>query len=251
MLSRKGAGPDGTRDVRPANECSLLFVDPDAFLIEMLALGLALSRPRWEVVATRHPAEALEVLNRRSQFNVIISEVVFPSSPDVGKAFVREASRRWPEIPIFVMTQVPAEETRELDAAEYIAKPPDMDFLLSRVERAVRRRRQSHVRGISLMTFLQILELEKKTCTVIVSYGGHVGEIYLRSGVLMQARFDGVEGPEALFSMLSMRDHSLRVIDQCDAERQIAASLSGLLMEWSVREDHKRRGEAEPREENR
>ena len=251
VLSRKGAGPDGARGVRPASEGSLLLVDPDSFLIEMLASGLALSRPRWEVVATRHPAEALEVLNRRSQFNVIISEVEFPPAPDLGKAFIREASRRWPDIPIFVMTQAPAEETHELDAAEYIAKPPDMDFLLSRVERVVRHRKQSLVRGFSLMTFLQILELEKKTCTLIVSHGGYVGEVYFRHGILLQARFDGLEGPEALFRMLSMRDHNLRVIDQCDAERQITASLSGLLMEWSVREDHKRRGETQSREEDR
>jgi DNA-binding response OmpR family regulator len=234
--ARAEARPDGR----------LLFVDPDELLVEMIASGLALSHPEWEVISTHHPFEALDVLMRYSQFNVLVTEVVFGSSSEAGRTFVREASRRWPDIPIFLMTRVPAEETRGLDAAEYIAKPPDMDFLVSRVERALRQQRQSLVRGISLMTFLQMLEFERKTCTVVVSHGGNIGEIYFKKGHLMQARFDALKGKEALFEILSMPDsHSLRVIDKCDAEPEISLTLSGLLMEWSVLKDHE--GKVRPR----
>src|SRR5262249_59458224 len=108
---------------------------------------------------------------------------------------------------------------------------PDMDFLVGRVDRAIRQQRQSLVRGISLMTFLQMLEVDRKTCTVVVSHGGWVGEVHFRDGQLMQARFDGLQGKEALFPILSMPEHSLRVVDKCDAHREISASLSPLLIE--------------------
>jgi len=242
-----GQNEAGRRETQAPPDGRLLFVDPDEFLVEMIASGLALSRPKWEVTATRHPSEALDVLKRYSQFSVIITEVVFASSSEPGKAFVREASRRWPDIPIFVMTRLPAEETRGLDTAEYIAKPPDMDFLVSRVDRALRQQRQSLVRGISLMTFLQMLEFERKTCTVVVSHGGYVGELCFKGGRLVQARFDRLEGKEAFFEILSMPEHNLRILDKCEAEPQISSSLSGLLLEWSVREDH--RGRTGPRSE--
>jgi hypothetical protein len=122
---------------------------------------------------------------------------------------------------------------------------------VSRVDRALRQQGQSLVRGISLMTFLQMLEFEKKTCTVVVSHGGYVGEIYFSNGQLIHARFDGLEGKEALFEILSMPEHSLRVLDRCDADRAISSSLSGLLMEWSVREDHRNRSGPGSREEDR
>ena len=227
---------------------NLLFVDPDDFLLEMIESGLSLTRPKWQVIATNHPSEALEVLEQHSELDAIITEIVFDRASEPGKAFIQQVGRRWPEIPIFVMTHLDPEETRGLDTAEYIGKPPDMDFLVSRIDRAIRRQRESLVRGIALPTFLQILEIERKTCTVIVSHGGVVGELYLRGGQLIQARLGGIEGSEALFRMFSMREHSLRVIDKCDAEKAISKSLTSLLMEWSVREDHANRADPASRE---
>jgi DNA-binding response OmpR family regulator len=216
----------------------------------MIAEGLALSRPRWGVIATHHPSEALAVLERHSELDAIVTEVVFSPFPESGKSFIREVGQRWPEIPIFVMSALDPEETRGLDTAEYISKPPDMDFLIGRIDRAIRKQRESLVRGIALPTFLQMVEIDRKTCTVIVSHGGRVGELYFRDGRLMQARLGKKEGKDALFAMLSMPEHSLRVIDRCDVEKRISASLGALLMEWSVREDHSKRSEPGPREED-
>jgi DNA-binding response OmpR family regulator len=223
----------------------LLFVDPDDFLIDMMICGLALSRPKWETLTARKPSEAFAVLAHDSELDAIITEIVFDHSSDAGKSFIHEVGQRWPEIPIFVMTNLDPQETRGLDTAEFIAKPPDIDFLVSRVDRAIRRQTESLVRGISLPTFLQILEIEQKTCTLVVSHGGEVGEVFFREGRLIQARLDGLEGEEALFRLLSMREHSLRVLDRCDtvrcdAARGITSALASLLMEWSVRQDHAR-----------
>jgi len=222
---------------------NLLVVDPDDFLVEMIEAGLKLARPRWRMIVTHHPAVALEVLAQHSELDAIITEVVFDRSTELGRTFIRELGERWPEIPVFVMTNLEREETRGLDAAEYIPKPPDMDFLASRIDRVIRKKHESQVRGISLATFLQILEMDQKTCTVVVSHGGRVGEIFFREGKLMKVRLGELDGKEALFALLSMRDNSLRVIDTCDVERGMSASLASLLMEWSVRQDHARRGE--------
>jgi DNA-binding response OmpR family regulator len=239
--------PEPTAPAREAplpRRGNLLFVDPDDLLLDMIESGLALSRPKWRVIATPHPAEALHLLNTHSELDAIVTEIMFGRSSETGKSFIREVSKRWPEIPIFVMTYLNPEETSGLDTAEYIAKPPDIDFLVSRVDRAIRRQRESVVRGISLPTFLQIMEMERKTCTVIVSHRGQLGALYFRDGKLIQARLDEIEGEEALFGMLSMREHSLRVVDSCDADRRISSSLTSLLFEWSVREDHAKRDAA-------
>lgn len=244
---------DLIRAVRRARKLpagNLLFVDPDELFVEMIEMGLSLSRPKWGVIATRNPAEALEVLSLHSELDTIVTEIVFDDDAQVGRAFVQQVSARWPEIPVFVLTALDRDETRGLDTAEYIAKPPDMDFMVSRIDRAIRRQNESQVRGIALSTFLQILEIEQKTCTVVVSHRGRVGEIFFRKGRLQQARLGELEGKEALFRMLSMREHSLRVIDRCEVDGGIAASMGSLLMEWSVRADHAARGGVPSIEEN-
>lgn len=244
---------DVIRAVRGARRLpagNLLFVDPDELLVEMIEAGLSLSRPKWGVIATRHPAEALEVLSLYSEFDTIVTEIVFDHTAQVGRAFVQEVSGRWPEIPVFVLTALDRDETRGLETAEYMAKPPDMDFMVNRIDRAIRRQKESQVRGIALSTFLQILEIEQKTCTLVVSHRGRVGEIFFRGGRLQQARLGEIEGKEALFRMLSMREHSLRVIDRCDVDGVFMANLGSLLMEWSVRADHAARGGAPSSEEN-
>lgn len=238
------------RDARKLPAGNLLFVDPDDLLIEMIETGLSFARPKWGVIAARHPAEALEVLSLHSELDAIVTELVFDRSVELGRAFIAEVSGRWPEIPIFVMTRLDHDEAHGLDTSEYIAKPPDMDFLVGRIDRTIRRRKESQVRGIALSTFLQILEIEQKTCTVVVSHGGRVGEVFFRDGKLLHARLGEAIGKEALFRMLSMREHTLRVLDRCDFDGPHAFSLASLLMEWSVREDHGKRGPASLTEEN-
>lgn len=220
---------------------NLLFVDADDLLIEMIENGFSLSRPRWSMIISRHPAEALEVLSMHSDLDAIVTELVFDRSPEIGRVFIQEVAHRWPEIPIFAMTRLESTEAGELDTAEYIAKPPDIDFLIGRIDRAIRRRKESQIRGIPLSTFLQILEIEKKTCTVVVSSRGQVGEISFRNGHIQHARLGTGEGKEALFAMLSMSDHLLRIVDRYEARGSMGASLASLLMEWSVRADHLRR----------
>lgn len=237
------------RDARKLPAGNLLFVDSDGLLIEMIETGLSFSRPKWGVIAASNPAEALEVLALHSELDAIVTDIVFDGSADAGRAFIREVNARWPEIPVFVMTHLDRDELGGLDTAEYMSKPPDMDFLVSRIDRTIRGQKESRVRGIALSTFLQILELEQKTCTVVVSHRGRVGELFFRDGRLQHARLGDIEGKEALFAMLSMRDHTLRVIDRCDVESASPLSLASLMMEWSVREDHRRRG-ASSTEEN-
>src|SRR5258708_38100947 len=114
------------REAQTPRKGNLLFVDSDDFLLDMIESGLSLTRPKWQVIAIGHPSEALDVLKGHSELDAIVTEIVFGHSVEPGKAFIREVSERWPEIPIFVMTHLNPEETRGIDTAEYIAKPPDI-----------------------------------------------------------------------------------------------------------------------------
>lgn len=220
----------------------ILLVDGDELLAEMIEAGLRCLRPRWSITVSPHPAQALELLAADIDVHAIVTELMFGGSSEVGHIFVQELAERWPDVPVLLMTGLDRDATGGLEAAEHILKPPDMDFLAARLDRLLRRRTESRLRGIALSTFLQILEMEQKTCTLLVSHGGRTGEIVLQRGTFRGARLGSLDPREALFAMLSMREHTLRVVDSCTTESSFELSLGSLLMEWSIRQDHARRG---------
>jgi hypothetical protein len=47
---------------------------------------------------------------------------------------------------------------------------------------------RGHVHNVSLPAFLQLMEMERKTCTLTVHSEGRTGTLFLRRGELLEAR---------------------------------------------------------------
>jgi CheY-like chemotaxis protein len=77
--------------------------------------------------------EALEKLDTgvRPQLIVILSDINMPGMD--GLALLREIKRRWPDLPVMMVTAYGDDERRrnadEYGAAEFITKPVDFDLL--------------------------------------------------------------------------------------------------------------------------
>ena len=97
------------------------------------------------------------------------------------------------------------------------------------------------MRGIGLASFLQVIHLERKTCTLVVTGGGSRGQLWLRNGELIHAQAGRVSGKEAFFLILDWPSPVLTVEDRCDALATIQEGVQQLLLEYYVREDHRRR----------
>ncbi|MCG8457653.1 MAG: DUF4388 domain-containing protein [Holophagales bacterium] len=216
----------------------LLVVDPDPFFQEMVESGLKLHDPALAVLTADDPDDARTLL-QRCEVDAIVTEVDFPSSHGAGLRFLLEIRKVSPQMPVVVVTERSADAVPEdLPADAVIAKPPDMDFLLRKIDQVLRERRESILRGISLESFLQVLEVEKKTCTLTITSGQKVGRLYVHDGELIHAETDRFESKAAAFAMLSWPDYSIKITEKCDAEPTITERLNAILMEWCVNKDH-------------
>jgi CheY-like chemotaxis protein len=232
-----------------AGAIHLLVVDPDPLLQEMVESGLRLFNPTFVVHKAAHPVGALSLL-RRHKIEVLITELEFspapqPAGPELpatrqgGIDLLLELERLLPQLPVIVLTETPLDELRDLlHARAFLAKPPDMDSLLHKVNQLVQESRESILRGISLESFLQVLEVEKKTCTLTVTAGHRVGRLYIHDGLLIHAETENFESKAAAFAMLSWPDYSIRIVEKCDATPTITDRLNAILMEWCVEKDH-------------
>ncbi len=94
--------------------------------------------------------------------------------------------------------------------------------------------------GVSLASFLQMLEQERKSCTLVVSCDDRSGCFYFDEGVLIDACCDDQVGEEAAFTLLSWKDTSFGVTDPEDRLQRIRQPLAHLLLTAATRHDERK-----------
>ena len=98
------------------------------------------------------------------------------------------------------------------------------------------------MKGISLPSFLQVVELERQTCSVEVKSQGKRGYLQFQGGVLVHALAGSSKGEDAAYDILAWDDPEVDVDTQPNAvEPSIDASVTALLLETSRRIDEQSR----------
>ena len=101
-------------------------------------------------------------------------------------------------------------------------------------------RESAQLGGVSLASFLQMLEQERKSCTLIVQADGESGNFYFDEGVLIDAECGGEAGAEAVYTLLTWSNPSFRVSDPEDRLCRIKLPLAHLLLNAATRQDEQR-----------
>ena len=81
-----------------------------------------------------------------------------------------------------------------------------------------------------LANFLQLINLEQKTCTLKVKSKDKVGYLYLNKGELVNAEADGMDGEKAATRIISWKNVQTEVQDNCQTERKVHTSLMHILL---------------------
>jgi len=86
------------------------------------------------------------------------------------------------------------------------------------------------ISGFMLANFLQLINLEQKTCTLKVMSKDKVGYLYLNKGELVNAEADGMDGEKAATRIISWKNVQTEVQDNCQTERKVHTSLMHILL---------------------
>lgn len=94
------------------------------------------------------------------------------------------------------------------------------------------------VQGFAVGNFVQMLELEEKTCTLHIYSKKRHGVMYFKKGVMFNAQTEDLDGESAAYDILSWDDVQLKLEDSChQKERVIRASLTRMILEATKRKD--------------
>ncbi len=177
---------------------TILVVDDESLFTESLAMGLPALAPSLRVLTASNGLEARYVLESQ-EVDLVLTDLRMPVLD--GFELVAYMTRHQPHIPVVVVTAFGAPDVgprlRALGIDAFIEKPVSLPSLVSRIETELARSASGFVRGIALPTFLQMLEIEQKTCIVTVEAEGRSGTLHFVEGQLWDADVEGLTGEAA------------------------------------------------------
>lgn len=210
----------------------ILVVDDEPAVLFALSEALTDKRRGWQVVTASDGKEAMRAL-QTEKIHFVVTDLRMPEVD--GFELLAHLRRNHPSLPVILMTALgTAEISARLgaDALECLGKPFDVEVLRQKIRDMLAQRVKGRVENISLSSFLQLLEIERKTCTLSVAAGGRQGQLYFRQGKLVGAETGDVDGQDAALEIVAWEHADIEISDVCPVNGPpLPGGLAYLLME--------------------
>lgn len=217
----------------------VLIVDDEKSFLLSLQDGLRIHADKFFIVTAENGREAVTLL-QESSFDLLITDLEMPEMN--GFELLAWVSRKVPQLPVIVMTAfgTPEIESRlaEFEALQYLEKPLDLNTLEKAILAGLDKVAKSYICGISPATFLQLLHLEKKSCSLKIKSAQQVGYLYLLQGDLIDAECDGLTGEDAAYQIVCWEKAEIEMENFCQRQdATIKSSLESILLNASQQKD--------------
>jgi CheY-like chemotaxis protein len=221
---------------------NVLIVDDDREMLFDLQEGLCRRDPSLAVLMAGNGIEALESL-RSHDVSLVVTDLKMPVMD--GQGLLAAIMQSYADIPVIVMTGFGTpEKERQLradGAAEFLAKPFTVDLLARQVGGLLDQQSEGGtLHQVSSANFLQLIEMEQKTCTVRLEdmRSGRRGILSFVQGELFDARVGEVLGLNAAYQILGWEPVSLSLQNSClIRNNRIRKNLCPLILEAARRRD--------------
>lgn len=223
---------------------TVLIVDDEPLFLSSVAEGLRSSDADYDVMTAADGKEAIRLADTHG-VDLVVTDLKMPELD--GFELIRYLMENHPGTPVLVMTAFGTPDieatVRVSGAIGYLEKPIDFEVLAERIEEGLHRSTRGHIQGITLFSFLQLLQMEKKTCTLEVRSRRRRALLHFQEGELIDAEAGGLRGEAAVQGLVGWDRPKIEIDNVCRAkERTIAVPLTNLLLEAARIEDEKARG---------
>jgi len=232
----------------------VLIVDDDQEMLLSLEEGLSKYDETFSIATAEDGLGAVDHLNN-STVSLVVTDLKMPKMD--GFSLLSHIMEHYPEIPVIIITGYSTSEmerlAREGGAIGYIAKPFMIDDLAKRIITTLRKEADGGtLHSVTSGIFLQLMEMEEKTCTVrlVEKSSGKQGILFFLDGQLLDARCDSLRGEAAAYEIFSWDNVSLSIQNSCmQRERRIHRDLQAILLDaMRLKDELKRIGKpATPR----
>lgn len=200
-----------------------------------------------KVCLAENGEEATKVLNS-NEIDLVVTDIGMPVMD--GLDLLAYMSKKHPEIPVIIMTSFGTpqieERLKKLHAFLYLEKPFDITTLEEKILEGLKAETEGHIKGFSLPSFLQLIQMESKTCTLKVFYDNNKASLHFKDGALIGAKTPGKTGKEAALEILTLEKAEIDIDGKCrESETKIDTPLHYLLLESARIQDEKKKEQEE------
>jgi CheY-like chemotaxis protein len=229
---------------------NLLVVDDEKNFLLSLTDMFRQHGDQYALFTAYNGLEAIEVLEREN-IALVITDLKMPVMDGFGLLAHMTVSQ--PDIPVIVMTAFATPENADrldtLGLYRYIENPVEFNALLSTIQKVLEHEAQGHISGVSLASFLQLVGLDNKTCTLRITSGARVGVFYFKDGELMDALSEELSGEEAAIEIAGWHPVEIDIEESCRKdEKRIDPPLGFILIEGARRKDEREEEAAQEKE---
>ena len=213
----------------------VLYVDDDQIFQVVIEQLLSAYRDKFTLVLADDGFDAVKKLEKQA-FSLICLDLIMPRMD--GASLLAHVHEKYPDIPVIIVSSMGREKVGRLAEAEGVVglftKPIDSDDLGRRIVEVLREEAQGGTMNhVSPVTFMQLMEMEGKTCTIrmLDNSSGQGGILYLRDGELLDVRVGDRTGIEAAYQVFSWEDVSVFFHNGCiRGEKRIHCELQSVIM---------------------
>jgi len=176
---------------------TVLIVDDEALFRTSVSDALAASLPDYKVLLAANGTEALDRLEDAT-VDVVVTDINMPVMDGLELLLALRDRRYRGAILVVTAFGTPRleSEVERQGAIGFHEKPVDLPQLIEEIKGAAEGE-CSHIEGLTLAGFAQLLELERKTGRLRVSQNARYGDLLFRDGQLVDAKLDRLTGDEA------------------------------------------------------
>ncbi len=211
----------------------VLVVDDEESIRLSIRRAMRLLAPELKLLTAPNGAAAVALLELQN-VDLLVTDLLMPQMD--GFELLAWLSQNQPMTPAIVMTALRNDAMQArvagLGAGLLLHKPFDANAFVGQVREVLGAAARGVIKGIGLGTFVQMVGLEKKTCTLRVTADGRRGSLAFMEGELIGAETDRGRGQDAALDVLSWDRSAIEVVPSCREQvREIDLPLEYLLME--------------------
>ncbi len=214
----------------------VLFVDDDRILRHLIQKKLDKYKTSFTVLTAKDGLDAVKEL-KENTVSLVVTDLQMPQMD--GFALLAHLSEKYPDIPVIIQTGYGTSKSKkhalERGAAGYIEKPFKVEQLAEKIVATLKKESEGgFLQTISMEMFIQLIEMEQKTCTirVVEKISGELGVLFFRNGDLIEARIGAQNGNPAAYKIFSWDQVTLSIQDDCAVkEKRILGDLQAILFD--------------------
>ncbi|MBI5076713.1 MAG: response regulator [Nitrospirae bacterium] len=219
---------------------NVLIVDDEKSFLLSLLQGLDAYAADFNTLTAQNGKAAVDVLSS-TKVDLVVSDLKMPEMDGFG--LLSHMSKKHPNIPVIMMSAYCTPEIKarlkSLGAFTILEKPIDFQEFVDNIFAELNAVSKGYIQGITLPAFLQLVEMEKKTCTLRIGSHGRNGFLYFQEGVLIDADNGSDEHEKAALDIVCWDDPEIEIESICRKKtRNIQPPLTYILMEgYRIRDE--------------